>query len=132
MLGAHSPLWSVGPTADGARRLIEFWEKVDPATGEVRHDFADVQLDTRFLGDLYQDLSDTAKKQYALLQTPIFVEEFILDRTLDPAIAELAEWVRDGSLQVTEHVLDGLEQYPHALQFMFEGGNTGKLLVKVS
>ncbi|WP_438940072.1 hypothetical protein, partial [Chitinophaga hostae] len=39
------------------------------------------------LGDLYQDLSDHAKKQFALLQTPEFVEEFILDRTLEPAIA---------------------------------------------
>src|SRR5690606_17013304 len=39
-----------------------------------------------FLGDLYQDLSEHAKKTYALLQTPEFVEEFILDRTLEPAI----------------------------------------------
>ena len=44
--------------------------------------------DTRFLGDLYQDLSEAARKKYALLQTPEFVEEFILDRTLDPAIDE--------------------------------------------
>ena len=29
-----------------------------------------------------------ARKKYALLQTPVFVEEFILDRTLDPAIEE--------------------------------------------
>ncbi|MFO7905678.1 MAG: BREX-2 system adenine-specific DNA-methyltransferase PglX, partial [Pirellulaceae bacterium] len=43
---------------------------------------------TRFLGDLYQDLSERARKKYALLQTPVFVEEFILDRTLDPAIDE--------------------------------------------
>ncbi|MCP4694213.1 MAG: hypothetical protein GY859_39635, partial [Desulfobacterales bacterium] len=35
---------------------------------------------------LYQDLSETARKKYALLQTPEFVEEFILDRTLTPAI----------------------------------------------
>ncbi len=28
------------------------------------------------------------KKTYALLQTPVFVEEFILDRTLEPALAE--------------------------------------------
>lgn len=34
-----------------------------------------------FLGDLYQDLSEQARKDYALLQTPEFVEEFILDRT---------------------------------------------------
>ncbi|MCX6879968.1 MAG: BREX-2 system adenine-specific DNA-methyltransferase PglX [Verrucomicrobia bacterium] len=41
---------------------------------------------TRFLGDLYQDLSEAARKKYALLQTPEFIEEFILDRTLTPAI----------------------------------------------
>jgi hypothetical protein len=41
---------------------------------------------TRFLGDLYQDLSEAARKRFALLQTPVFVEEFILDRTLTPAI----------------------------------------------
>ncbi len=45
-------------------------------------------LDTRFLGDLYQELSERAKKKFALLQTPVFVEEFILDRTLTPAIDE--------------------------------------------
>ena len=45
--------------------------------------FTDPELDTRFLGDLYQDLSEAARKKYALLQTPEFVEEFILDRTLD-------------------------------------------------
>ena len=42
--------------------------------------------DTRFLGDLYQDLSEDARKRYALLQTPDFVEEFILEHTLIPAI----------------------------------------------
>lgn len=44
--------------------------------------------DTRFLGDLYQDLSEAARKAYALLQTPEFVEEFILDRTMNPAVRE--------------------------------------------
>jgi len=43
----------------------------------------------------------------------------------------LASWLREGSLHVTEHILDGIEQYPYALQFMFAGGNTGKLMVKV-
>ena len=56
--------------------------------GALVHDFTDPDLDTRFLGDLYQDLSEHAKKTYALLQTPEFVEEFILDRTLEPALAE--------------------------------------------
>jgi len=29
-----------------------------------------------------------------------------------------------------EEVLEGIERYPEALQFMFSGGNLGKLLVK--
>lgn len=84
----HNPLWSLGPTADGAQGLRELWTEFDPGTGALLHDFGDERLDTRFLGDLYQDLSKHAKKRYALLQTPIFIEEFILDRTLEPAIAE--------------------------------------------
>ena len=41
------------------------------------YDFADATWNTRFLGDLYQDLSEDARKHYALLQTPEFVEAFI-------------------------------------------------------
>lgn len=91
IFGPHNPVWADGlmPSADGARSLREELTRLDPDTGELRHDFTDPTWDTRFLGDLYQDLSDHAKKTYALLQTPVFVEEFILDRTLDPAIATL-------------------------------------------
>jgi hypothetical protein len=95
----HNPLWSLAPTGDGAMALRDFWQKADPATGQLVHDFTDLDftrpasvqdlaLDTRFLGDLYQDLSQSARKKYALLQTPIFVEKFLLDRTLEPAIRE--------------------------------------------
>jgi hypothetical protein len=84
----HNPLWRLGPTADGARTMRETFTAIDPASGVLVHDFTDSELDTRFLGDLYQDLSEAAKKRYALLQTPEFVERFILDRTLDPAIDE--------------------------------------------
>ena len=66
--------------------LRDFWRRVDPDSGVVVHDFSDPSHGTRFLGDLYQDLSESARKRYALLQTPEFVEEFILDRTLNPAI----------------------------------------------
>lgn len=82
----HSYVYKVGPTADGARALREFWTRTEGAG--LRHDFVDPTWDTRFLGDLYQDLSEHAQKKYALLQTPDFVEEFLLDRTLEPALAE--------------------------------------------
>lgn len=84
----HNPLWRLGVSGYGATDLVEFWREVDPATGALRRDFTDETWETRFLGDLYQDLSEDVRKRYALLQTPEFVEEFILDRTLAPAINE--------------------------------------------
>ncbi len=93
---AHNPIWSLeqpgeefrAPSGDAAGRLLGLWQRIDPDSGALLHDFTDPVWDTRFLGDLYQDLSESARKRYALLQTPEFVEEFILDRTLDPAIEE--------------------------------------------
>ncbi|WP_329062122.1 BREX-2 system adenine-specific DNA-methyltransferase PglX [Streptomyces sp. NBC_01429] len=111
---AHNPLWELSPSYGAATRLLQFW-RARGADGEIVHDFtqgaagvgvsagdgAGVEgagaegagerqdergLDTRFLGDLYQDLSEHARKTYALLQTPEFVEEFILDLTLEPAV----------------------------------------------
>ena len=75
-------------SGDAAMAVRQFWQQVDPNTGALRHDFTDPDWNTRFLGDLYRDLSEAARKRYALLQTPEFVEEFILDRTLTPAISE--------------------------------------------
>jgi SAM-dependent methyltransferase len=86
IFGDRNPLWQLAPGPDGAKALVELWWATDDEGRVLRHDFTDETLDTRFLGDLYQDLSEHARKQYALLQTPEFVEEFILDRTLDPAI----------------------------------------------
>ena len=83
-----TPLWAVAPSGDAAMQLLNFWREMDAATGHLKRSFQVESGDTRFLGDLYQDLSERAKKKFALLQTPVFVEEFILDRTLTPALAE--------------------------------------------
>ena len=85
---AHNPAFRLGLSGDAAMALRQFWQQVDPNTGTLLHDFTDPAWNTRFLGDLYQDLSEATRKRYALLQTPEFVEEFILDRTLTPAIHE--------------------------------------------
>ncbi len=90
VFGPHNPIGDVPNwlSGDAAGAVITFFQRIDPNTGALVHDFMDSEWDTRFLGDLYQDLSEAARKKYALLQTPVFVEEFILDRTLDPAIDE--------------------------------------------
>jgi type I restriction-modification system DNA methylase subunit len=68
------------------KQLVRFFRATDADTGALVHDFADPDWNTRFLGDLYQDMSEAAREKYALLQTPEFVESFILDRTLTPAL----------------------------------------------
>jgi hypothetical protein len=84
----HNPVFRLGISGDASMAVRQFWQQVDPNTGALAHDFTDPTWNTRFLGDLYQDLSEATRKRYALLQTPEFVEEFILDRTLTPAIRE--------------------------------------------
>ncbi|WP_428964195.1 BREX-2 system adenine-specific DNA-methyltransferase PglX [Micromonospora fluostatini] len=79
----HNPLWRFDLSGPAAEELSDFFRR-GPGQLSLRRD----DLDTRFLGDLYQDLSTHAKKTYALLQTPEFVEEFILDRTFEPAVKE--------------------------------------------
>ncbi|NEE38444.1 BREX-2 system adenine-specific DNA-methyltransferase PglX [Streptomyces sp. SID7982] len=103
----HNPLYQIPLSHDGAGALLAFWREQKSVTAEAEaedgsgsmsvlvHNFTDPLSedgtegwDTRFLGDLYQDLSEAARKMYALLQTPEFVEEFILDRTMTPAVRE--------------------------------------------
>ncbi|GAA2591851.1 BREX-2 system adenine-specific DNA-methyltransferase PglX [Dactylosporangium fulvum] len=79
----HNPVWRFDVSGQAAENLSEFFRR-GPGLASLRSD----ELDTRFLGDLYQDLSAHAKATYALLQTPLFVEEFILDRTFEPAVNE--------------------------------------------
>ena len=50
---------------------------------------------------------------------------------IGPAEEELRQWLHEGSIQLAEEVIDGIEKFPEALSFMFSGGNLGKLLVKV-
>ncbi|MEV0132596.1 BREX-2 system adenine-specific DNA-methyltransferase PglX [Dactylosporangium sp. NPDC050688] len=83
----HNAAYQIPVSADAAKALIGFWRRRGE-DGVLIHDFIDPEWDTRFLGDLYQDLSESARKTYALLQTPEFVEEFILDLTLTPAIED--------------------------------------------
>lgn len=87
LVDEHAPLRQVPISGRMAERILAFWRARDD-DGALLRDFHDPQLGTRFLGDLYQDLSEHAKETYALLQTPEFVEEFILEQTMDPALAE--------------------------------------------
>ena len=45
-------------------------------------------------------------------------------------VAQLAEWLRSGELKSREDVVQGdIDQFPDTLLRLFEGGNTGKLVL---
>jgi NADPH-dependent curcumin reductase CurA len=54
-----------------------------------------------------------------------------LDR-FEQAQADLTKWVAEGKLHYRVDVVEGLEQAPRAMNKLFDGSNTGKLMVKVS
>lgn len=80
----HNPLWLLTPSAEGAKALVQLFQQ--PRVDVPAFRFG--QSDTGFLGWLYQDLDAGVRERFALLQTPRFIESFILDRTLEPAIAK--------------------------------------------
>jgi NADPH-dependent curcumin reductase CurA len=50
---------------------------------------------------------------------------------LPAAQMELAGWLGEGKIKSAEHIVEGLEHAPEALNLLFTGGNTGKVLVRV-
>ncbi len=50
----------------------------------------------------------------------------------EEAVARLAEWVRAGSLQYREDILEGLESCPDAIAGLYRGENLGKRLVRLA
>ncbi|MGI8864240.1 MAG: NADP-dependent oxidoreductase [Solirubrobacteraceae bacterium] len=44
---------------------------------------------------------------------------------------DMARWVGEGKVKFAIHLVEGLEQAPSALNLLFTGGNTGKVIVRV-
>ena len=62
------------------------------------------------------------------------MEGFVVTKYQDrwnDAVLELAQWVREGKLKVKETVLKGLEATPQAFIDLFNGKNTGKMIISV-
>jgi NADPH-dependent curcumin reductase CurA len=65
----------------------------------------------------------------ALMQGFIVTDYF--DRMTE-ALADLMKWYTDGKLIYREHIVDGLKNAPKAINKLFDGSNTGKLIIKIS
>ncbi|NRA45103.1 MAG: NADP-dependent oxidoreductase [Oligoflexales bacterium] len=70
-----------------------------------------------------------------ILMQRIKVQGFIASDYLSrwpEAIAELSSWVQQGKIKYKEDIVEGLSQIPAAVNKLFDGTNSGKLMAKVN
>lgn len=67
--------------------------------------------------------------QRALIQGFIVLDHF---NRLPEAAAELSVLIADGKLEPLETVIEGFEQLPQAINMLFDGANTGKLVLRLT
>ncbi len=66
--------------------------------------------------------------QRATVQGFIVLDHF---GRLPEAVAELSGWIAEGKLEPLETVVEGFEELPRAVNMLFDGTNTGKLVLRV-
>jgi len=79
-------------------------------------------------------LSTGPRLQSVLLVNSAMMKGFIVRDYADKfpvAVGQLAKWYSEGKLQYKETVVEGFENIPEAFIGLFEGKNTGKMVVKV-
>ena len=59
-----------------------------------------------------------------------FIVTIFQDR-FPEGVMQMAQWAMAGQLKHREDIIDGLENAPRAIQKLFDGTNTGKLMVKI-
>ncbi len=82
----------------------------------------------------YQHLSDVRgpKLYLRLAERNSSMRGFTVDYHADAheeGQAQLAAWLKAGDLHLREHVVEGIDRFPEALEMLFTGGHIGKLLV---
>lgn len=50
---------------------------------------------------------------------------------MDEMVAQMTPWIAEGKIRVKETLVEGFEKLPAALNMLFQGENSGKLVVRV-
>jgi hypothetical protein len=85
----------------------------------------------------YNDVEKRAgpKNLWQLLAKSARMEGFVVKSYVPrfgEGVAKLAEWLVAGKIRHREHVVDGLENALSAFHMLFDGRNTGKLIVHIA
>jgi len=74
------------------------------------------------------------RPQSALLRRSALMQGFIVGNYVSrfpEGVMQLEKWLRTGKLNFRETTMNGFERLPEAFLHLFEGGNTGKMLVEI-
>ena len=109
-----------GDISDGVIRNINFHGRI-PLCGQI---------------SLYNSsrYPSGPRLQPILLTRSVLMQGFIVsdyEHRFPEAIQQLTQWLKEGRLKYHETVIHGFDQLPSALLGLFEGENTGKMIVKI-
>lgn len=72
--------------------------------------------------------------QSTLVKNSVLMQGFIVSNYMDKfkdGIEQLSKWLQEGKLDYSETVVDGFDQIPQAFIDLFDGKNSGKMVVKI-
>jgi hypothetical protein len=117
-----TPLGTSNPSTAACRDLAAWWERDAPSLAFTTAK-GPASVTGWVPGDLLQHLSDSRRARHALVQTPWWVCDFILDQTLLPAAAEF----RGGPLRVVDPCCGTGHFLIRAIGYLWEWYTTGSL-----
>ena len=85
---------------------------------------------------MYNDWETPGPKMFRnILMKRLTVKGFLVSDYLDryaESLESLSEWMAEGKIQYKVDIVEGIENAPSAVNKLFTGENTGKLVIKVS
>ena len=72
--------------------------------------------------------------EHFLIRKSVLMQGFIIGNYAEKfpeGIKQLSKWLQEGKLSYTETIVEGFDTIPQAFIDLFEGKNTGKMIVKI-
>jgi len=114
-----------GPVFDAVLPLLNDFARI-PVCGLI-HWYNVTELPTL--------VDPTPKLMRAVLVKRLQIQGFIVfdyNHLMNDFLTEVSAWIREGKIAFREDVREGLENAPAALNDLLQGGNFGKMLIKVA
>ena len=124
--GYNPLLWAGAPSPAACADLIDWWATQAPSLAYPSTGGYPASITGWPIGDLLQVLSPQRRTGHALVQTPHFVADFILDETLVPA----ADTVRDEPLRLIDPAAGTGHFLIRAVDYLWQWYTTGRVTTR--